>query len=151
MDKVPLIVWQKWADPFGADDDSPMDDIMQSSISESESDTDYFDGLDNEDSEEKTLPIKKILNGVRVIATPMGIIPLTENTASSKIFNFWLGHTNFNITKKVAEIIEETSGVETLDVFTRYRFRIAVGKAFKDSEVMRDINQKLYQESNNVE
>jgi hypothetical protein len=45
-----------------------------------------------------------------------------------------------------ADIIETTSGVETLDIFTRYRFRIGVGKAFSDSEVMRDINNKIYKE-----
>jgi hypothetical protein len=78
------------------------------------------------------------------MATPMGIIPVTENTASGKIFNFWTGHTNFNITKKITSLIEETEGVETLDIFTRYRFRIAVGKAFDDSSVMRKINDNIY-------
>ena len=76
----------------------------------------------------------------------MGIIPITENTASNKIFNFWLGHTNFDITKDIALLIEETTGVETLDIFTRYRFRISVGKAFDDSSVMRNINKKVYRE-----
>ena len=80
----------------------------------------------------------------------MGIIPLNDNTASNKIFNFWTGHTNFNITGHVLKIIEETEGVETLDIFTRYRFRIAVGKAFEDSEVMRLINQQVYKELLNV-
>ena len=86
---------------------------------------------------------------IKVMATPMGIIPINDNTASGKIFNFWIGHTNFNITKKIAGVIETINGVETLDIFTRYRFRIAVGKAFNDSEVMRDINNTIYKELNN--
>jgi hypothetical protein len=71
---------------------------------------------------------------------------VTDNTMSGKIFNFWIGHTNFDITHKVADVIEKTDGVETLDIFTRYRFRIAVGKAFDDSSVMRDINKRVYSE-----
>lgn len=149
MKNEPLIVWQKWADPFGGDEDISSEIFDNENLHEEESDV--FEGLDNDETTENNKLNKKFLTGVRVIATPMGIIPLTENTCSSKIFNFWLGHTNFNITRKVADIIEETDGVETLDIFTRYRFRISVGKAFKDSEVMRDINHKLYQESGDVE
>ena len=74
----------------------------------------------------------------------MGIIPYNEYTASSKIFNFWTGHTNFNIIDSVAYSIETTEGVETLDIFTRYRFRIGIGKAFEDREVMRSIEKKMY-------
>jgi hypothetical protein len=74
----------------------------------------------------------------------MGLIPYTENTASSKIFNFWVGHTNFNLSKKVVDIIEDADGVEVLDVFTRYRFRIAIGKVFDDARVMTNINDKVY-------
>jgi hypothetical protein len=75
----------------------------------------------------------------------MGVIPINENTASNKIFNFWMGHTNFDITKDIVDTIEETSGVESLDIFTRYRFRISVGKAFDDSQIMRDINDRVYE------
>ena len=74
----------------------------------------------------------------------MGMIPMNEHTASGKIFNLWVGHTNFNITPGVANTIEETDGVETLDIFTRYRFRISAGKAFTDSVVMRSINTRVY-------
>jgi len=81
---------------------------------------------------------------IKVIATPMGIVPINENTASGKIFNFWIGHTNFNITKYIADIIEKTDGVETLDIFTRYRFRIGIGKAFTDSRVMQHIQESIY-------
>ena len=80
----------------------------------------------------------------------MGIIPINESTTSGKVFNFWVGHTNFNISKPIAEVIENAEGVETLDIFTRYRFRISVGKAFDDSTVMRNINTKVYTELNNA-
>lgn len=136
-DNSKKIIWQKWADPFGSDDNEDFDH-------------DPYTGK-YEDDEEDERPNETVINktqGVRVIATPMGIIPMNENTMSSKLFNFWMGHTNFDITKRVADTIERTEGVETLDIFTRYRFRISVGKAFDDSEIMRKINKRVYSELN---
>jgi len=127
-----LIVWQKWFDPFG-DDDAP--DAVLPHIHHEESD-------DMEGHYEEEL--REIQKPMRAIATPMGLIPYTENTASGKIFNFWVGHTNFNINNDVVDIIENTDGVETLDIFTRYRFRIAIGKVFDDAQVMKEINDQVY-------
>jgi hypothetical protein len=126
-------------DPFGEDDDNPILDTEPSFLDD--------ENTISPDTEEKlNKDLKSIKsNSIRVMATPMGIIPVTENTASSKIFNFWVGHTNFNISRKIAQIIEDTSGVETLDVFTRYRFRIAIGKVFTDSNVMKNINDNVYE------
>lgn len=130
------IIWQKWADPFG------QDDIEETVDTFNKEDIDDEEVLNKEETQNN-----KIINSqyIKVMATPMGIIPINENTASNKIFNLWLGHTNFDITKKIVSIIEDTQGVETLDIFTRYRFRIAVGKAFNDSKVMRNINDQVYE------
>ena len=153
MAKENIIVWQKWVDPFGGDDvieNNMLASFLQDLDEEPFLEEDYEQEEHEEDSmESHSISSKKSLP-IRVMATPMGIIPVTENTASGKIFNFWIGHTNFNISKRVSDIIEETEGVETLDVFTRYRFRIAVGKAFSDSEVMRDINVQLYKVLDNA-
>ena len=137
-----VIIWQKWMDPFGRDENPEYHEFDN-----------FTEDLDNEDEEpeenEKTqsfLANHTIKYGVKVIATPMGVIPVNDNTASGKLFNFWMGHTNFDITKKVAETIEKTDGVESLDIYTRYRFRISVGKAFEDSVVMREINKNVYKE-----
>ena len=138
MVKENIIIWQKWSDPFGGDDDD-LDQAFDDQISEEP----FEDEEDNEDQQVMSKSLFK-KQSVKVIATPMGIIPMNDNTASGKIFNFWVGHTNFDITKKIAQIIESIAGVETLDIFTRYRFRVAIGKAFNDSEVMRDINDKIY-------
>lgn len=119
-----LIAWQKWFDPFGEDEESH----------------DYLDSSEDEYADSSEFHPKSF----KAISTPMGIIPYTENTASSKIFNFWVGHTNFNITSYISSIIETTEGVETLDVFTRYRFRIGIGKIFDESEVKSNITKKVY-------
>jgi len=150
MQNENVIVWQKWIDPFGRDDQ-----ILDKEEFE-EFDNYVIENEDNDDnSEDKAklnefLADKRIRYGIKVIATPMGIIPVNDHTSSGKIFNFWMGHTNFDITKKVAEIIEITEGVESLDVYTRYRFRISVGKAFEDSIVMRNINKNVYRELSHV-
>jgi len=100
-----LIVWQKWVDPFGGDDD-----IINEKNEPEFYDDNYNTIEDETDKEEKDILKKGKVQGIRVMATPMGIIPVNENTASGKIFNFWVGHTNFNITGRVAQIIEETDG-----------------------------------------
>jgi hypothetical protein len=132
MKNKPVIIWEKWVDPFGFDDQQE-DDL----------DSEYTDSYDDEEELlQESLKPKKIK--CQIINTPFGLVPINENTASTKIFNFWSGHTNFSITVAIANIIENTDGVETLNVFTRYRFRIGIGKAFKDSFVMRAINNNVY-------
>jgi len=134
------IIWEKWRDPFLGYDENEID-IENTNFTNTISDN--FDNDDEETSETEQQTVKHS-DPVRVIATPMGIIPYNEYTASSKIFNFWTGHTNFNIIDSVAFAIETTDGVETLDIFTRYRFRIGIGKAFEDRQVMQAIEKKLY-------
>jgi hypothetical protein len=127
----PLIIWQKWVDPFGEDtDESKWTDYDNEILQD-------MPEVDEEKSITRSRPVK-------VIASPMGLIPYSEHTASGKIFNFWTGHTNFNLTNKIIDTIEQIHGVETLDIFTRYRFRIAVGKCFDDSQVMNSINKIIY-------
>ena len=130
-----IVIWEKWRDPFGYDEEYHMleNKVIDNESEEDEEDTNvYQDQLDDHPK------------NIRVMATPMGIIPVTEYTASGKIFNFWTGHTNFDITEKIAGLIEKIDGVEALDIFTRYRFRIGIGKAFNDSAVMRNITNRVY-------
>lgn len=130
--EIPLVVWEKWVDPFGqaleeakwTDYENKIEDIEDLDLIEDE-------GLD--------------VRQIKAIATPMGIIPYNELTSPAKLFNFWVGHTNFDITARIVSIIETTPGVEILDIFTRYRFRVGIGKCFSDSETMKLINDKLYE------
>lgn len=129
----PIIIWEKWKDPF-------LEKIQQ--YQESITDEIYEEIYENpvENFEEQETPIK-----FPMIMTPMGVLPYNENTACGKLFNFWTGHTNFTINKDIGNIIEACEGVETLDIFTRYRFRIAIGKAFNDSKIMRYLNSIIYE------
>lgn len=126
------IIWEKWVDPFGEN----LDDMK-------------WNNYDDEDLDEASELLEhdiiksKLNKPIKIIASPMGMIPYNEYTASSKIFNFWVGHTNFNITEKIAKIIEECDGIELLDIFTRYRFRIGIGKCFIDKDVMQNISDQI--------
>ena len=132
------IIWEKWRDPFGLDD-AETDFVPKNDSSDS-----YTDEYETEG--ENPFSSSTINGPIKMVSTPMGIIALDGNMNSSKIFNFWTGHANFDITKDIRDVIKSTDGVETLDVYTRYRFRVGVGKAFSDSEVMRKINQNVYKE-----
>ena len=126
-----LIVWEKCQDPFLPDNFI------------GEPDSAYEE--DREEYEEQDPEAHSGTFKTTMILTPMGMLPYTEKTACSAIFKFWVGHTNFSITNSIETIINTAKGVETLDIFTRYRFRIAVGKAFKDSDIMNYINNKTYE------
>ena len=137
------IVWQKWFDPFGEDDIEAIEAIEENNFDSEE--TEVYNGEETEfdndlDQEEQTFYKRP----TRVVVTPMGMIPYTDNTASSKIFNFWVGHTNFDLTPVIVKKIELIEGVETLDVFTRYIFRVGIGKLFDSAFVMSSIAENIY-------
>lgn len=141
MKNKPIIIWEKWRDPYGLDD---IRDIKDGLSGIPEKNTDYLDTEEEEEEEQDPAHIIEHKSSLPVIATPMGLVPYTESTACTKIFNFWTGHTNFNITKEVAKQIELCEGVETLNIFTRYRFRISIGKVFDDALTMKLINDTIY-------
>jgi len=70
---------------------------------------------------------------------PQGIIPLHESMEPSRLYNLWMGHTNFPLKKKHFRAIKTTLGVEGINVFSPYRFRIAIGLNFFADEVKESI------------
>ena len=84
-----------------------------------------------------------LMNHIKSIMTPFGIMPLTEQSLASQHFKFWGGHSNFKLTDNVYKVVGNTPGVETLDILTPYRFRIAIGKMFVDRDVMSTVRNNL--------
>lgn len=121
----PLIVWEKWINPYGEN-------------------TEDVDWPDYDDNNDHNLQPQKI----HAIITSMGIIPYNEHTDCAKIFNFWTGHTNFPVTQYFANLLENIDGIETLDIFTKYRFRVAFGKAFNDRDIINTINDIVEHDTN---
>lgn len=141
MDKK--ILWQKWTNPYeiAPDDLADLANLPESNIDDIDDDI-WRGGVENEQPDsEKYIEIK---SNTKAMFTPMGVVPINEHTPCTKTFKFWIGHTNFNLSKNLASVIEQTSGVETLDIFTRYRFRIGIGKAFRDRDVMSKVQENLY-------
>lgn len=148
------IAWEKWYDPFGADiteaefpgafGNFKQDEIMSKIKNGEPFSEDELE--DNDDVVQAMSPQYNPQNmerPIKIVSTPFGIIPLTEQSMPSKIFNFWTMHTNFPITKSVVDVLNKTLGIETLDVFTPYRVRISIGKAFDTLEVKARIATNL--------
>ena len=131
----PDVYWEKWVNPYAMD----LDGIEWPGYE----DPGEFEDIDDDDLEEFKSSLKEHQQQIKTLFTPMGPIPMTEHSMPSKLFKFWVGHSNFNITPDVVNIIEHVEGVETLNVWTRYRFRVGIGKLFKDSSVMFEIKEAM--------
>jgi len=131
-----IISWEKWKDPWNKEE----------SKQDPTSELDYWEGdesdLDELDDTEMTSDLEE--EG-RIIITPMGAIPLLNHNSPGKIFNLWIGHTNFKISNKIMDVIANILGVESLDIYTPYRMRLGVGRLFQPKEVMHRIDLKLNQ------
>ena len=127
------VYWEKWIDAFEDEDES-----FSEAVSEAEEELTHEELLENEH-------LFQEVSHVRSIVTPFGILPLTEQTMASKHFKFWVGHSNFKLTKDFYTVIGQHPGIETLDILTPYRFRIAVGKMFTDRDVMIGVRDEMVQ------
>lgn len=121
----PDIYWEKWVDAY----EEQLDALE----------------LEEEEAHEEEMFVEKLspLPHIPTIITPFGIMPLTEQSLASQHFKFWVGHSNFKLTDNVYHIVGDTPGVETLDILTPYRFRIAIGKMFVDRDVMSTVRTNL--------
>lgn len=129
------IIWEKWQDPTaplvdrwlrGREEDEDDPAFLKSRGEFGDHDVDRYDA----NSEPRVGP---------AVFGPVGVIPLRESNLPGKLFNFWMGHADFDLSAPVVDVIKRVPGVETLDVFARYRFRMAVGKAFREKDVMRAV------------
>ena len=139
----PLITFEKWIDPL--DPKSKITDRNK-----------YFDGQEVEfmdimqkekekekrekDEDEEESPE---LKGSKVFMGPHGIIPINFHNIPSKQYNFWVYHTNFNVSEKVLLLMNKIEGVEVLKLWTRYRGWIGIGRLFNEEEVFENIRKKI--------
>lgn len=134
MSEERTILWHRWLDPLAALAHSHDDEDEDEFSAEAQASADSFLEDDDEHYDTPTNgPIGPCIVG------PQGIIPLHESNLPGKLYCMWLGHTNFDLTGPVTQAIAKVEGVEILDIFTRYRFRVAVGKAFASRTVQKAI------------
>lgn len=130
------IIWSKWQNVLGHGDNIPQY-IPEDEVTK----FDNFDPEDNSDDLDESDIYESETNPV--VVTPVGMIPINPFNDPTKVFNFWVGETNFKLSEKLVFIINNTLGVEVLDVFSPYRFRVAIGNNFKFQEVRQEIEKAL--------
>lgn len=125
------IDWVKWRDPFRHID-------RRIELDEGE---DYFD-LERSRYSFGMMPEHGDDVGMGVVG-PWGVVPLHESTIPSRVFNFWVGHANFTITSALKDVIKWTPGIESFNILTPYRFRVAIAQAFDEKEVKENVIRNL--------
>jgi hypothetical protein len=108
------IAWSKYIDPLNTN----VDEVEFPGFID-----DAAEGEDVPDDDMYASRPSKLLN------TPYGIITITDYSLVTKQFDFWILHTNFDISEDVLEMIEMVPGVETLEPQTRYRLRVGFPKS----------------------
>ncbi len=104
---------------------------------------------EEDDDENEIQGLNKRFHGP-IVMGPHGIFPIDVHNIPSKQFNFWEANTTFKMTGAIVEIINLTDGVETLDIFTPYRFRMAIGKLFDEKIVKETLTNRLLEYLNNT-
>jgi hypothetical protein len=138
--KGPVIVWEKWQDPFDNEETQAILNKLREQHEEEQEENGFHQ-----------IKSKEAPEMFRVLMDPnMGLIPVTDLSQPGRTFNFWMGTTNFNLSEELAKVIEETPGVELLDIVTRYRFRIGIGKIFKDSDVFNSVLSRIKRKMKNM-
>lgn len=119
-------IWEKWVDPLN----NNLDEVE-------------WPGFNvDEDGEEYEIDA---VQPMKIMQTPFGMMSMMNNSLLGNSFDFWILHTNFNIIPDLAFMINELPGVESLEVFTRYRARVGFPKSglFDPSKVMRSIDAAI--------
>lgn len=130
------IIWHKWMDPlaplvYNAKDEKDDEDELDDTHKKASTDSFLKPGeiAYRHDKKPENKPLGPCLVG------PLGIVPLHEDNLPSAIWNFWMGHTNFGLTDGMVKRIKAVPGVEALNVYSPYRFRLAIAKAFDPRDV----------------
>ena len=131
------IYWEPWIDAYNNDGLEDQKQIIQEAHDDEEN-------LLNEDLDLENIDnIPFFQAQIKTILTPFGVLPLTEESLASNHFKFWVGHANFKLWDSYYQLIGDILGVESVDILTPLRFRIAVGKMFKDTDVLDQVRLTL--------
>tara|TARA_R110000824_G_scaffold187701_3_gene368967 strand:+ start:2698 stop:3285 length:588 start_codon:yes stop_codon:yes gene_type:complete len=122
------VAWERW------DEDVIEQEIIENFYEEN------YEEEDPQIAEEALLFLEKIPH---LVSTPMGMYQLHDKMNIMNQFECWMGYTNFDITHSIRDKIEKVEGVELLNVTSRYRFFLGIGKLFNFSEVRLAIENTL--------
>lgn len=140
------IGWQKYEDYIEKQIHSPiLSNILNSIISSSKNISEENDN-DDEDEEDEDDYIDQLDDDKKV--NPIApFLPITNKFVDDILmlssFDCWIGHTNFDITPEIKDILNSIPGVELLKICSRYRFFIGIGQMFDFKNVRQDIEDSL--------
>ena len=122
--------WEKWY--------NLLDDEVESMRQQSEEETVTLDFEESEDT----------FHGVIVPQQPppVGFVSaIMEQNQFINSFDFWVLHTNFDITEEIKEVIESIPGIESITVLTRYRVKVGLTKSglFNNTQVKQMVQNKI--------
>lgn len=129
------IKWRKWTDPLKP----PLDEhrrrrrLMRRQAKDPDENPDWW-------KKKKPFDESDLYRGP-VIAGPYGVIPLFEESMPSKLWNFWVGDLNFDLTEAVFDAIDATPGVDVLRQWSRYRIWVGVGENFDEQAVRAEVEK----------
>lgn len=120
------IIWEKWCDPLN----SNLDEVE-------------WPGFDLDENDEQVPYFSN--KQLKIIQTPLGFVSALDSSLANTHIDFWIMHTNFDITPEVRDVIITTDGVETFEEYTRYKARIGFPKTdfFKPRNIMSQIQTKI--------
>lgn len=131
------IGWQKYEDFIEKQLSSPLlNTILQNiamqnlSLDDDSNDEELEEELDEKDTSH--------LNTMMPITRQ-----LIEDITMLSNFDCWIAHTNFDITPKIKDKLNQIPGVELLKICSRYRFFIGIGQMFDFKEVRNTIEENL--------
>lgn len=137
------IAWQKYEDYIEKQLSSPiLINILQNLASLQNN---IIKDEEADDEEDDDYDIDDEIKPNKIITTPF--MPLTnqlmEDISMLSTFDCWIGHTNFDVTHNIKNILDEIPGIELLKICSRYRFFIGIGKLFDFKNVRKDIENAI--------
>lgn len=121
-----VIKWEYWQNPLGGGPEY---------VDEQDAFIDDDDVNPFDDEDDKPTAVRPM------IPTAGGLMPVHAYGNLSANCNFWMMHTNFNLSEKALNIIKKIPGVETLCPVFRYRARVGIGKCFESTQVKEAIQR----------
>jgi hypothetical protein len=102
---------------------------------------------DEEDDEDTYIDESDDDKNLKIISPLLPITnQLIDDITMLSTFDCWIGHTNFDVTPTIKNILNKVPGVEVLKICSRYRFFIGIGKMFDFKDVRQYIEDSLLEE-----
>lgn len=142
---IKKIGWQKYEDYIEKQLSCPLlQNIVQNMIMQELNMVDEeLEELEDDEDDEDYLPKTNNLKNVD-ISKLLPITPaIVEDVSLLANFECWIGHTNFDITHRIKNQLNNIPGVEILKILSRYRFFIGVGQMFDFQDVRANIEIEL--------